>query len=191
MNHDGIPPDTGPSPEQFAAFLDGELDAGARTRVDVWLVNHPAAVEEIEGQRQVMRVWQASVPAEPSPAAWAAAFDRIETRLRPASSHRPRATRRTLWLSAGLAAAVLTAVLLTRHFQTGSATTRPPVIASGGVSVIGTAATDQEPILLTSQDDVSVLNVKSYWQDDGRVPSIGEGDVSMIVAAPLAADPEP
>ncbi len=79
---------------------------------------------------------------------------------------------------------MLTAVLLTRQFQPSAVTTRP--IASG-VST----ETDQEPILLASQDDVSVVNVESYWQDDGRVPSIGEGDVSMIVAAPLAADREP
>ncbi|HBI42093.1 MAG TPA: hypothetical protein DDY78_04430 [Planctomycetales bacterium] len=185
MNHDEIHPDTGPSPEQFAAFLDGELDAGARARVVAWLANHPSAAEEIEGQRQVMRVWQASVPAEPSLAAWAGAFDRINAKMRPASSYRPRGIRRTLWLSAGLAAAVLTAVLLTRHFQPGPAITRPPVIASG------TEAPDQEPILLASQDDVSVVNLESYWQDDGRVPSIGEGEVSMIVAAPPSPDREP
>jgi anti-sigma factor RsiW len=180
MNHDGIHPDAGPSPEQFAAFLDGELGAGARARVEVWLANHPSAAEEIEGQRQVMRVWQASAPAEPSPTAWAAAFDRIEARLRPVS-HRPRAIRRTLWLSAGLAAAVFVAVLLGRQFQPRAATTRPASIVPG-------EASDQEPILLASQDDVSVVNVEPYSQDDGRVPSIGEGDVSMIVAAPLPAD---
>lgn len=99
--------------------------------------------------------------------------------------------RRTFWLSAGLAAAVLTAVLLTRQFQPVPAITRPPLIASGGVSVINTEPPDQEPILLASQDDVSIVNVEPYSQADGRVPSIGEGDVSMIVAAPLAADPEP
>ena len=177
--------DTGPSPEQFAAFLDGELDAGARARVEVWLTNHPPAAEEIEGQRRVMRVWQDCIPAEPDRAAWAAAFQRIETRLRPVW-HRPRAIRRTLWFSAGLAAAVLIAVLLTRQFLPGASITRPPVIASS----IG-VETDQEPILLASQDDVSVVNVESYWQDNGRVPTIGEGDVSMIVAAPLAVNREP
>jgi anti-sigma factor RsiW len=190
MNRDGISPDTAPSPEQFAAFLDGELDAGARARVEIWLANHPSAAEEIEGQRRLMRLWQASVPAEPSPGAWSAAFDRIEAKLRPAS-HRPRAIRRALWLSAGLAAAVFVAVLLARQFQPGATPTRPPMIASGNVSGVNTETPDQEPILLASQDDVSVVNVEPYSQDDGRVPSIGEGDVSMIVAAPLAADPEP
>jgi anti-sigma factor RsiW len=185
MNREEITPDSGPSPEQFAAFLDGELEAGARVRIETWLAEHPSAAEEIEGQRQVMRYWQATVPAEPSPAAWAAVYDRVEAKLRP-MSRRPRAVRRTLWLSAGVAAAVLTAVLLTRQFLPGPATTKPPVIASGIIT-----ETDQELIVLASQDDVSVVNVESYWQDDGRVPSIGEGDVSMIVAAPLAADREP
>jgi len=190
MNREEFYPDTGPSPEQFAAFLDGELEAGARVRVETWLANHPVDAEEIEGQRRVLRLWQANIPPEPAPAAWATVFDRIEAKLRPVS-HRPHALRRTLWLGAGLAAAVLTAVLLTRQFQPGHATTRPPVIASKSGSLINTEAPDQEPILLASQDDVSVVSVESYWQDDGRVPSIGEGDVSMIVAAPLAADREP
>jgi anti-sigma factor RsiW len=185
MNHDWIHPDNGPSPEQFAAFLDGELEAGACAHIEAWLAEHPSAAEEIEGQRRLMRYWQATVPGEPSSAAWTAALDRIEAKLRPVS-RRPRALRRTFWVSAGLAAAVLTAVLLARQFQPSPVTTRPPVIASNAG-----ADGDQEPILLASQDDVSVVNVESYWQDDGRVPSIGEGDVSMIVAAPLAADREP
>jgi anti-sigma factor RsiW len=184
MNHDGLHPDTGPLPEQLAAFLDGELDSAARTRVEAWLAKNPSAAAEIDGQRQVMRVWQANVPTDPKPAAWAAAFDHIETRLRPAS-HRRHTVRRTLWFSAGLAAAVLVAVLLARQFQSGTANTDAPVIASGVES------SDKEPILLASQDDVSVVNVEPYSQGDGQVPSIGEGDVSMIVAAPFAADPEP
>ena len=184
MNYDGHLPDTGPSPEQFAAFLDGELDVAARTRVEAWLAKNPSAAAEIDGQRHVMRLWQAHAPAEPNPAAWDVAFDRIEARLRPASQRR-RAVRRTFWFSAGLAAAVLVAVLLTRQFQSGPANTDAPVIASGMESF------DKDPILLASQDDVSVVNIEPYSQDDGRVPSIGEGDVSMIVAAPFAPDREP
>jgi anti-sigma factor RsiW len=186
MNREEIHPDSGPSPEQFAAFLDGELAADGRARVEAWLANHSDAAAEIEGQRGVVRLWQTSAPPEPVPAAWAAVFDRVEARLRPTLSRRRRALRRSLWAGAGLAAAVLIAVLLTRQFQSGPAAVRPPVIASG----VGTEP-DQEPILLASQDDVSVVNVESYWQDDGRVPSISEGDVSMIVAAPLAADRDP
>ena len=78
MNRDEIHPDSGPSPEQFAAFLDGELAAAVRTRVEAWLSQHPADAEEIDGQRKLMRLWQASVPPEPSSTAWAAAFDRVE-----------------------------------------------------------------------------------------------------------------
>ena len=97
---------------------------------------------------------------------------------------RPHTLRRTLWLSAALAAAVLIAVLLTRQFQSGPANTDAPAI----VSVEGS---DKDPILLASQEDVSVVNIEPYSQGDGRVPSIGEGDVSMIVAAPFALDREP
>ncbi len=186
MNHGEIHPDFGPTSEQFAAFLDGELGADVRARVEAWLQQHPADAEEIEGQRKLMRLWQMSAPTEPNPAAWSAAFDRIDAQVRPASRRR-RMIRRTLWLSAGpvAAAAVLAAVMLTRDFRSGARrdapTTTPPVA--------GAEAAEQGPILLASQDDVSVVSMESYWQDDGRVPAIGEGDVSMIVAAPLAREP--
>ncbi len=190
MTRERTSPDSGPSPEQFAAFLDGELEAASRARVEAWLAKHPAVAEEIEGQRRVVRLWQAEVPTEPSLAAWTAVFGRIEAKLRPVSP-RQRTLRRTLWLVAPLAAAVLTAVLLTRQFRPGPTTTQSSGIASRDGFVLSADGADQEPILLASQDDVSVVSVESYWQDDGRVPSIGEGDVSMIVAAPLAATREP
>ena len=40
-------------------------------------------------------------------------------------------------------------------------------------------------ILLASQDDVSVMSVQSY-RDDDPAPYIGEGDVPMIVASSVA-----
>ena len=43
------------------------------------------------------------------------------------------------------------------------------------------AAPPVREILLASQDDVSVMDVKSY-RDDDPSPSIGEGEVPMIVA---------
>jgi hypothetical protein len=198
MSNDPTNPD--PSLEQLAAFLDGELDPAAGSRVEAWLADNPPAAAEIEGQRRVLRLWRANPPPEPSPAAWTAALSRVEAKL-PAARSRPRRLPRTLWLSAGLAAAVLAAVFLTRLFPGGApkAADDPlPVIAPGDVTIISMDARDapglvgaappvQEPILLASQDDVSVMDVKSY-RDDGQTPLIGEGEVPMIVAASVARE---
>ena len=71
-----------------------------------------------------------------------------------------------------------------------------PVVEPGDVAIISMDARDaaglvvaappvQEPILLASQDDVSFMNLESY-RDDGPAPLIGEGEVPMIVAPPVA-----
>lgn len=183
MNRDEIYPDGAPSPEQFAAFLDGELDAIGCVRVETWLKHHPDAAQEIDGQRKLMRLWQANRPAEPRDAVWSRVFDHIEAKVRPTSRRRVT-VRRTIRFGAGIAAAVLAAVLLTHHFQAGVGHEPPPIASRPNVE-----PGDQEPIVLASQDDVSVVSVEPYWQDGGRVPAIGEGDVSMIVAAPLDREP--
>ncbi len=103
------------------------------------------------------------------------------------------------WLSgAGLAAAVLAAVFLPRWLPTGDGPHGDdplPVIAPGDVTIISmddrdaaglvVAAPPVREILLASQDDVSVMNVQSY-RDDDPAPLIGEGEVPMIVAPPAA-----
>lgn len=193
------PTRSNPSPERLAAYLDGQLDAADAARVAAWLADHPAAAEEMEGQRRLLRVWQANPPPEPGPAAWAVSLGRIQSRL-PAAAPRPWRLPRPLWLAAG-AAAVFAAVLLARSFQgevpPKGGEEQLPVIGPGDVTVISIDARDaaglvvaappvQEPILLASQEDVSVMDVKAYRDDDGRVPQIGEGEVPMIVAASVA-----
>ena len=200
MSHDRTDPD--PSAEQLAAFLDDELALADRSRVEAWLAVHPAAADELEEQRRLHRLWSENAPPEPGPGAWAATLGRIEARLRRPGSPR---TSRTLWLGAGLAAAFVGAALLTQLFfppavPRGAGRDAPlPVIGPGDVTIVSMDARDaaglmvaappvEAPILLASQDDVSVMNVQSYWKDDGRVPQIGEGEVPMIVAPQFARD---
>jgi len=197
MRHDRANP--GSSPERLTAFLDGELDPAAAARVEAWLADNAAAAEEIDGQRRVLRLWQANPPPEPGPAAWTTVLSRVETSL-PAARPRRRKWPIALGLGAGAAAAVFAAVFLTRLFQGGppkDADAPLPVIAPGDVTIISMDAPDapglvvaappvQEPIVLAGQDDVSVMDVKSYRDDDGLVPRIGEGEVPMIVAASMA-----
>ena len=187
----------GPSPERLAAYLDGQLGAADAARVAAWLADNPAAAEEMEGQRRLLRIWQAAPPPEPGPAAWDASLSRVAARL--PTDPRPWRVHRPLWIVAGAAAAVFAAVLLARSFQggPGGADEPLPVAGPGDVTVLSIDARDaaglvvaappvQEPIVLASQDDVSVMDVKAYRDDDGRVPHIGEGEVPMIVAASFA-----
>ena len=195
MRNDPTNPD--PSPEQLAAFLDGELDPAARSRVEAWLSVHPDAAAEIDGQHRLARLWRDNPPPEPGPGAWAATLARVEARL-PVPVQRPRRLPRALWLCAGAAAAVLAAVLVGRAFLPG---TLPkvekvdplPVVEPGDVTIISMDARDagalvvavppiQQPLLVAGQDDVSVMDMEPYWKDDGQVPQIGEGEVPMITA---------
>ncbi len=114
MRHDSINPD--PSPEQLAAFLDGELDPATAARVEAWLADNAAAAEELDGQRRVLRLWRANPPPEPGPAAWTTVLSRVEARL-PAARRRPRKWPIALGVAAGAAAAVFAAVFLSRPFQ--------------------------------------------------------------------------
>ena len=193
MRNDPSNPDL--SPDQLAAFLDGELDAAAAARVEAWLADDPAAAAELDGQRRVLRLWHANPPPEPAEDAWTAVLARVAAK----APGRARKWPRTLALSAGLAAAVLAAVFLPRWLPTGVAPDGDnaplPVIAPGDVTIISmddrdtgglvVAAPPVREILLASQDDVSVMNVQSY-RDDDPAPLIGEGEVPMIVAAPAA-----
>ena len=199
MRNDRTNPD--PSPEQLAAFLDGELDAADRSRVEAWLAGHPAAAAEIDGQRRVAacgpttrRPSQAPPPGRPL---WPASGLDCPCRGR-------RRLPRTLWLGAGAAAVLLAALsaaqLSAASFPNSCLRNRPDAASRTGVRGRGhykhgvrssrrawssPLPPVQQAIFLAGQDDVSIMSMESYPGDDGRVPQIGEGDVPMIVA-PLA-----
>jgi anti-sigma factor RsiW len=181
MSNDPSHPNSAPSAEQFAAFLDGQLEPAAHTRVEAWLTTDPAAAAEMDGQRRVARLWVKTVSPEPDSAAWTATFARIEAKLspRPSRSRLPR----TLWLGVGAVAACLAAVVLTRHFLPAGPTDARQIDPPGNVVA---APSGQEEFLLASQEDVSIMNVEPYPNDDGLTASIGEGEVPMIVAPRIA-----
>jgi hypothetical protein len=196
MRNDPTNPDV--TPEQLAAYLDGELGGAERSRVEAWLTTCPDATGEIDGQRRVARLWADNPPPDPSQAAWSATLARVRARLPVA---RPRGLRRSLWFGAAAAAALVAALLGTHLFQGGAAPkvekVEPfPVVGPGDVTIISMDGRDAgrlvvaappvaQPILAVGQDDVSVMSMEPDPRDDGRVPLIGEGDVPMIVA-PLA-----
>jgi hypothetical protein len=137
-----------PTPEQLAAYADGELDAVARRECADWLGDHPDAAVEVEAWRRLARVWESAVPPEPAPAAWDAALGRIEKSL-PGNPRGPvRAGRRfILWSSllATAAAAALTVSLSARLF-------RPSPVGPGDPGEL-------EPYPVATADEVTVISM--------------------------------
>jgi anti-sigma-K factor RskA len=71
MSHPFSPESAGPTPLQLAAYVDGELGPADRATVEAWLRDHPESRADVEGQRQLLRLWQTGTPADPGEAAWA------------------------------------------------------------------------------------------------------------------------
>src|SRR5262249_33300837 len=110
-----------PSPEQLAAYADGELDrcgstAPLKRRIEVWLADHPGAAAALEAQQRLDRLWKSSRPAEPSDLAWDQLWQRIKQAPsdHPGKSGRRWTARRVIWATALLvtAASLVLAVTL-------------------------------------------------------------------------------
>jgi hypothetical protein len=106
----------GPSIEELAAFLDGELASDDWTRVQDWLANHPADAALVEDHRNFLRFWRESTPAEPSEKAWGEVFARIEAGSHQAGANLRTSLRRSRQIRVGLlgtaaAAAVILAIV--------------------------------------------------------------------------------
>jgi anti-sigma factor RsiW len=72
-----------PTPEQLAAYADGELDGRPeceplRRHVEAWLARHPEAADDLQAQRRLTRLCRATPPPEPSEAAWGHVLARLE-----------------------------------------------------------------------------------------------------------------
>src|SRR6266851_9870762 len=88
-----------PSPEQLAAYADGELDAASRRDCAEWLTSHPEAAAEVESWRRLAGAWESTSPTEPHLATWADTFHRIEKALPSGPPFRVR-PRRSFFLLA-------------------------------------------------------------------------------------------
>ena len=56
-----------PTPEQLAAYADGQLHRRT-AQVEGWLVEHPDAAAEVESYRRLARLWDTTSAPEPPPA---------------------------------------------------------------------------------------------------------------------------
>jgi hypothetical protein len=185
-----------PTPQQLAAYADGELDGGDRLRVAAWLAAHPDAAEEVASLYRLRDVWKATAPPEPADEAWAAAGARFEGIPAPAAA-RPSAWPLLGW-AAGAAAVAAAAVLWMVLSQSGPAPVdapAPPAVAAeppfpvatedeivilrvGGADTrslaVGTLPL-QEPIQLAGPGEVTFTNVRPA-PSDNAMPVVPENE---------------
>jgi len=191
-----------PSPEQLAAYLDGELDPASRARVAAWLCAHPAAAAELHSLRQLESLWRETTPATPPQPTWDALLDRVVSAAgrrssaeafeagEPIVASGPALARsrsggwRWHLRMAGTAAALLLAALWMYRPSSPQATAPPPVVAVA--PVLRVAGDDDVEIISMDATDIGLLVV-------GEPPMRGPfllaapGDVVLVNLAP---DPE-
>jgi hypothetical protein len=184
------------SPEQLAAYADGELDrpelAPLKTRVEEWLAAHPGAAAEVEAQRRLARLWQASAPPEPPESAWGPILARLV--LIPVRPVAPSRWGHMVWV-AGLLAACAAGVWLTlalRQPGDEAKVVQPGLLPAGfpGKTLAvakaapeKTAPEDMQPFPVATADEVEILSVKGA--DTGTLV-VGEPPVrgELVLALP-------
>jgi hypothetical protein len=193
-----------PLPEYLAGYVDGELDPATRQQVEAWLTRHPEAAADLETQRRLVALWQATSPQEPAPAQWEAVLDRIKSAL-PRPKWRP--FRRAAFAVGGLAAAVLLAILYPRP-QIPEEPDPPEEVPFAVVSpedveivrmhpadrmglVIGEPPLEEGEVRWVSAGDITVE--KMAPDADGMVPlvALSDGPVAAMIMAPADSGVEP
>ena len=170
MNPDRIDPNSGPTPEQLAAYADGELAWADRAAVEAWLARDPAAAAEVESLRRFTQAWRDAAPSPPGPDAWSRVRSKIESGLDapPAPAADRRWPRRLLLGAAaaarGAAAAAVMALALSNAGRVPPAPLGPPEQPPPG------PLAEEEPYPVVGPEDVVVV-------------SIGGADTDCLVAA--------
>jgi anti-sigma factor RsiW len=194
--------DEEPSPQELAAFADGELGGEAAERVGAWLAGHPEARVEVDAHRRLSDLWQAGGAPEPTAAAWAAVRGRIDRGLRVPVVRRRVLRRHALWVGLALAAtataATVALMLPNRPTQliplpAAGAEEPYPVAGSDEVTIISIERNRltpvvglpplREPLALLAADEVKVESIEA---EEGMQPHVaGDADSPPMIVVPL------
>jgi hypothetical protein len=163
---------TPPTPEQLAAYVDGEVDAAGQRQVEAWLAGHADAAADVAAQRQLLALWRKAPLRAPTEAEWSAVFNGIRTAwVAPAQK---TVGRRLAWIALALSATAAAAALaLWGEFL------RP--VDSGGLSEVVSLA-EVEPFRVATADEVMIISMDAA---DATFLVIGELPVSepLVLAA--------
>jgi hypothetical protein len=155
-----------PTPEQLAAYADGELDrwqgAPLRGQIAEWLLENPKAAAEVDAQRRLLQLWKTSAAPDPGEAAWASLWGRIHS---PSNGKGPRTgwlRRRLGWSAAVLLLAAAAVVLAVNLMSTGDGLPENREV----VEPLPVARADEVEILQIAGSDTGTVIV-------GRLPAEG------------------
>jgi hypothetical protein len=178
-----------PSPEQLAAFLDGEyehLGNLSPDRIERWLKRHPQAAEQARTQRRLSRVWQNTSPEEPAADEWRRVLCQIERRLQDPSRPRPRPWR---WWGGAVGLLVATAASVALVVSVA----RRPIADPFTLPVDPPGQVSSVVLPIVSDDEVEILSVRGVDVESlvvGVMPMHGTlvladpGEVSLIRSNP-------
>jgi hypothetical protein len=182
-----------PRPEQLAAYLDGELDGAVRGEIEAWLAEHPDSAGDVEGQRRLLRLWQAALPPEPTEAEWGPVLARLQASI----PSLPRARflrwggRRRSWRAVAWVAGALSAAAVAGVVARTTLLHQPPVQS---VVPASSAPSDPiQPLMLVSADDIDIVSMDGDDDDAllvGEPPVTGpivlasNGDIALAKAEP-------
>jgi hypothetical protein len=188
-------PEPEPTPEQLAAWADGELGPEEARRVGAWLAGHPDDAARVEMDHQVVHLYRDNPPPDPTPSCWQLALDRIESSLAAPPRAEVASPRRYLALGFGLvaaAAAVLGGVVLARALWPV-----PPVQPELATPLVkfDPADDNDQPFEVVSASEVDILQMDA--RDADRVvigrPLLGTFELvsaDEIEVVQVEADPD-
>jgi anti-sigma factor RsiW len=170
MSHSSRPEGAGPTPQHFAAYVDGELGSADRAAVDAWLGEHPDARADVEAQRRLLRQWQAAVPPDPDETAWATSLARVEAGLATAARQRAGSARLAGVLRLAATLGAVAAVL---------------VLSLGLAWLFVPRTSPGTPLPVATADDVEILSIEG---GDVRALVVGEPPVQGPLTIASADD---
>jgi anti-sigma factor RsiW len=194
--------------ELLAAYVDGELAPAECCRVEAWLADHPEARADVEAQRRLARLFEATAPPAPAPEQWANALAGVERGLAVPLPNPARRRRAVLAAALVAAAAVLLALVLRglpgRHAAPPDNSPGPeepwPVVSADDVDIVSMDDRDRgtlvvgeppvnEPVELLTAAEVKVNKLEP--DEQGRVGRLlgSTGSGSPMVVMPFGTDP--
>ena len=148
MNQNDDTPDRTPTPEQIAAWIDGESPRGEAAMIEAWMAVHPETRRDAEAMAQTTRLYRDQAIPMPSESRWQSAFDRIQPRVAPTGG----AGWRLLLGLALASAAVLGAVMLARTLWP---TTPPAIVLTPPIP----PEEDEEPFAVARLAEVHIIHM--------------------------------
>ena len=180
MNQNAYDPDRTPTPEQIAAWVDGESSSCEAGLVESWMADHPEARREAESMAQMTRLYRDQALPMPSEERWQSALDRIRPRVAPSPG---AAWRWRLLLGLTLAsAAMVGAVVLSRALW--PTPTPEPFVQTPAVR----GEDDDEPFAVAKLSEVHIIRMDADDADRivtgqpliGTMDFAGQGEIDMV-----------